>query len=333
MADHDDIAVPRSTGEIISDALAGLRRSFGPIFTLAVPFCAVDLFLREVGGSFLLQVTSKLDPTHADLAALTGTLVPFLAAIGFLVASFFTQTLLNGAVIGVGNDLAWRRTPTVKRALAVLADRGAALVLTSIAFLAVLTVIIVVAVGAPMVLFGALAIAFDVIPLIVVGAVVGVLLSFLVVIVVTLRWSLYAPAVIVEGRSFFGALSRSSALTAARGLPFFETPKFRLSILLLVGLALSGVLQSLFVGPRIALAVITGWSFSNGSLPGLAQMPIWFMVPFGLLEILTNATVIPFSGLLLSLFAFDLRVRYEGVEAEGSDEADANVAVTTPPST
>jgi hypothetical protein len=34
-------------------------------------------------------------------------------------------------------------------------------------------------------------------------------------------------------------------------------------------------------------------------------------VPFGLIEVVTNAAVIPLSGLLLALFTLDLRVRYE----------------------
>jgi hypothetical protein len=103
-------------------------------------------------------------------------------------------------------------------------------------------------------------------------------------------------------------------LTASRGLPFAETPRFRLSVLFLIALAISSVLQSLFVVPRLVVAVLTGWSFSDGAFPGLAQLPLWFAVPFGLIEVVTNAAVIPLSGLLLALFMFDLRVRYEAAE-------------------
>jgi hypothetical protein len=325
----DDIAVPRSTGEIISDALQGLRQSFAVIFSLAVPFCAVDLFLREAGGSFLLQVTSKIDPLHADLAALEGGLVPFMAALGFFMASFFAQSLLNGAVIAIGDDLCWRKAPSAKAALVRLVERGAPLLLTSLLFLVLLLLACWAVMAVPMLVCFGIAVATDAVAFVFVGAAVGALLALSVLIVLTLRWSLYAPAVMVEDRSFFGALGRSSSLTAGRGLPFFETPKFRLSVLLLVGLALSGVLQSLFFAPRLALAVATGWSFSNGAMPGLAQMPLWFMVPFGLLEIVTNATVIPFSGLLLALFSFDLRARYEGVTPPAAPSSSTPAA---PPS-
>lgn len=312
-ASLDEIAVPRSTGEVISDAVAGLRRSFSVLFALAVPFCAVDLFLREVASSFLTQVTAKVDPLHVDLAGLATAGPAFSAAVGFLVASFFVQTLLGGAVAAVADDLCWRRTPSVKRALTRLVERGAPLLLTAMLFGVLLMVACSVVAVVPVALAFAAAVASDFVGFLIPGFIVGVVLAFGVLIVLTLRWSLFTPCVVVEERSLWSALSRSSGLSAARGLPFFETPKFRLSVLLLVGLALSGVLQSLFLAPRLILAALTGWSFADWSLPGLAQMPVWFMVPFGLLEVVTNATVIPFTGLLVALFAFDLRVRYEGV--------------------
>ncbi|MDP2341128.1 MAG: hypothetical protein Q8O67_09230 [Deltaproteobacteria bacterium] len=310
----DDIHTPRSTGEIISDAVHALRRAFGVIFTIAVPFCAIDLFLREVGQSFFLRVTAAIgDPQHADLDALQASLPSFAAGFGFLLGSFFTQLLLSGAVIAVGDEMCHGRVPTVRGALARLGERGAAIIVTGTLFLVVVMIVTGVAVAVPMLASGVVAFSLELPVLIIGGAIVGLVLAFLLLIVLTLRWSLYSPAVVVEGKSMFKALARSSELTAGRGLPFLETPKFRLSVLFLVGMALSGVLQSLFIGPRLVMAVLTGWSFADGSFPGLAEMPIWFMLPFGLLEIVTNATVIPFTGLLLAFFAFDLRVRYEGV--------------------
>ncbi len=314
----DEIAVPRSTGEVISDAVAGLRRSFKVLFALAVPFCAIDLFLREVSSSFLTQVTAKIDPLHVELAGLAAAGPAFSAAIGFLLASFFVQTLLGGAVAAVADDLCWRRTPSVGSALSRLVERGAPLLLTAMLFAFLTSLASIAAMVVPILLSFAAAVATDFVGFLVLGTILGGVIALVVVVVVTLRWSLFTPCVVVEKRSLFSALSRSSSLTAARGLPFFETPKFRLSVLFLVGLALSGVLQSLFLAPRLILAAATGWSFADWTLPGLAQMPVWFMVPFGLLEVVTNATVIPFTGLLIALFAFDLRVRYEGVTPDAA---------------
>lgn len=317
----ENIEAPRTTGEIISDAMVALRRSFKVIFAFAVPFCAVDLLLREVASSFLLQVTSKIDPLNPSPDAFDGAFAPVSIAMGFLIAAYFVQTLLSGGVVAMANEITWRRAPTVRGALAALVERGAALLLTGLLLMVVLTFGMTLAAAVPMAVGFGVALGADLLPLAVVGVVLGMVLMVVTAIVLTLRWSLYMPAVMVERLSFFAALSRSSTLTAPRGLPFFETPKFRLSVLLLVALALSGVLQSLFLGPRLILAGLTGWSFANGSLPGLAQMPVWFMVPFGLLEIVTNAMVIPLSGVLLTLFSFDLRVRYEGVSSSAPPAA------------
>lgn len=311
----DDLAVPRSTGEIISDAVAALRRSFSVLFTLAVPFCAVEMFLREAGMTFLTRITSKIDPLNADLTALQGSAPDVAACFGLLLGSFFAQALLSAAVMVAGNELCHGRVPTVRGALSRLAERGAPVLLTSLLF------VVLVMLAFSVVSFGAIGVgalvatATDALAFIWVGLFGGLIVGALVFIVLTLRWSLYAPATVLEDRFLFSALSRSSTLTAGRGLPFFETPKFRLSVLLLVGLAISGVLQSLFVAPRLIMAVVTGWDFTTFSLPALVQMPVWFIVPFGLVEVVTNALVAPFTALLLGFFAWDLRVRYEGVSS------------------
>ena len=305
---------PRSTGEIISDAVWGLRRTFAVVFTLALPFCAVVMFLREAGLGFFLGVLGAFhDLTLIDSAAIMQALPAAGAGGGCFLAAFFTQLLLLGAITAVGDDVCHGRVPSVPSALSRLGERGAAIVVTGMLFMTLLFGAIAVVFAVPLVVSALVLGAIDHIEVMALGGVLGLVGAAALFIVLTLRWSLYGPAVIVEGRSFFAALARSAELTAGRGLPFFETPRFRLSVLLLVGLGLSGVLQSLFVGPRLLMAVLTGWSFSDGSFPGLAEMPLWFMLPFGLLEIVTNAAVVPFSGLLLCFFAFDLRVRYEGV--------------------
>ncbi len=314
-ASLDDLAVPRSTGEIISDAVAALRRTFAVLFTIAVPFCAVEMFLREAGLTFLARITARIDPLNADLTALQGAAPDFAACMGLLLGAFFVQALLSAAVMVVGDDLCHGRVPTARGALVRLGERGAAVLVTSLLFVVAVVLAFVVVVAGGVALGFAVGTSIDLIELLYVGLFGGFFVGGLLFVVLTLRWSLYAPATVVEGRLLFGALRRSAVLTDGRGLPFFETPKFRLSVLLLVGLALSGVLQSLFVAPRLIMAVASGWDFTTFSLPALIQMPIWFIVPFGLVEVVTNALVAPFTALLLAFFAWDLRVRYEGVSS------------------
>lgn len=306
------LRLPRSTGEIITDAVGVLRRHFGVIFAMAVPICAADLLVREVGTSMLLGINTALsDPGGAGPDVLLGLAPNFLAGMGFLAASFALQMLLNGSVTAVVADVWDGHQPAARRAVQVMATRGAPLLATSLLFLLVMTIAITAVLGVPTALGTALAIATDQFAFAIIGMLLGLPVAFVLLIVLSLRWSLYTPAVVCEGVSMFKALRRSSSISAGRGLPFTETPRFRLSVVLLVALAISSVLQSLFVAPRLLMAVATGWSFSDGGLPGLAQLPLWFAVPFGLVEVITNAAVIPLSGTLLALFFFDLRVRYD----------------------
>ena len=312
---------PRTTGEIISDAVAVLRRSFGVVFSVAVPFCAADLLLREVAQTLLFRANGALSGGTPEVEQLLELVLPnFLAGFGFFGASFFVQQLLLGAVATVGEDAFSGRVPTSRHALERAAQRGGPLILTGLLFMVAAVGACMLALGLPTALAAVAAIQLGAPALVAPGVILGVILSLSLLLVLTLRWSLYGPIVVSEGRWLFGALRRSAALTAPRGLPFFETPRFRLSVLFLIALGISSVLQSLFVAPRLIIAVVTGWSFTDGGMPGLAQLPLWFAVPFGLLEVITNAAVIPLSGLLMALFMFDLKVRYDdGDEAASSD--------------
>jgi hypothetical protein len=303
---------PRTTGEVISDAVTVLRRHFGVVFSLAVPFCAVDVLLREVSQSFLAGLgPTLLKPGGATPDDLLSALPDLGIVGGFLAAAFATQQVLMGAVTVVGEQAFAGRAASAREALARMAARGGPLILTSLLFMLIVGGVTAMALALPTVLAAVVALQTGTVWLLFVGFGCGLLGSLVVMLVLTLRWSLYAPTVVCEGLSLWSALSRSSALTAPRGLPFIDTPRFRLSVLLLIALGISSVLQSLFVVPRLVVAFVTGWSFSSGGLPGLTHLPLWFAVPFGLIEVVTNAAVIPLSGLLLALFTFDLRVRYE----------------------
>lgn len=306
------VAVPRTTGEVITDAVDALRRSFGVVFALGVPFCAVDLILREFSQSGLARLTAKLGERSGDPSVLLEQLSWLAASVAAGLASFMVQQLLAVGVIAVGELIAAGEQPTVPAALRRIAERGAAVIVTAFSFVLVAGAIPMLLILVPTVVGTVAAVPLEQPILIVLGAGAGFILAMVALVVMTLRWSLYSVVVVTEGRWLLGALRRSSELTAPRGLPFAETPRFRLSVVLLIGVALAGVLQSLFVGPRLAMAFATGWSLDDGALPGLAALPIWFMVPFGLVEVLTNAAVMPFSALLMFFFTLDLRVRYEG---------------------
>lgn len=289
--------------------MAVLRRNFKVLYLLALPFCAGELILREAGQSALQQLGGLFrDPSQIDVEALIQSAPTAAAGIGFMLGSAILYQLLVVGLVGLAAGV-WRgERPLAGDAFSTMASRGASLIGTGFLFLFVLFALL--AVPSALVVVGgmlagpiaAVALALLAVPSIVVGF-----------IVLSLRWGLSTQAVVLEGRFGTGAFSRSTALMAGRGLPFFDGPKFRLSLLFLVTFAISATLQSLFAIPRLVLAAATGWSFVDG-VPPLASLPLWFIVPFGLLEVATNALVMPFSSVLFTLFWFDLRVRYEGAD-------------------
>lgn len=302
--------LPRSAGEILSDALAVLRRHFKALVLLALPFCAVDLILREGGQSALQSLRAVLmqDPDLINVDGVLELAATAAGGLGLIIGSAVVLQLLFAGLVALAGN-AWHGQELLAGvALDAMARRGAALIFTALLFMVVVTAILFVPVGLVAVLAavgGPLA-----------AIVAGILAAGVVVVAFiffTLRWGLYTQAVVLEGRFGPGAFARSAELMAGRGVPLFEGAKFRLSILLLIAFALSGTLQSLFAIPRLAVAAATGWSFVDG-MPPLASMPLWFIIPFGLLEVVTNALVMPFSSVLLTLFYFDLRVRYEALD-------------------
>jgi hypothetical protein len=310
------LAAPRSTGEVISDAMDALRRSFKVVFVLAVPFCAVDLVLREFGQALFAQVATRAGAAGGDLSVLVTGLTTLLASLGAALGAFIVQQLLSAGVIAVGTQLVGGDAPSVGRALRTIGERGAALVFTALLFMTLVFSLPIVFMTGSLGVSIALSSAFEMPMLAFACIAVGIIIPLVGFIFMTLRWSLYSVVVVTEERSLWNALARSAELTASRGLPFIETPRFRLSVIFLIGLALSGVLQSLFVVPRLGISIAMGWSMADGALPGLATLPVWFMVPFGLVEVVTNAAVVPFSAFLLFFFTLDLRVRYEGVDID-----------------
>lgn len=301
---------PQTTGEIITAAVAVLRRRLPLLFVLAVPLCGLDLVVRE----FALAPLSSLSLKDLEVDRLLSQAPRFGLSMAMLAVSLALQQVLAGAVTAVADDDIAGRSSSVGDIVARVTRRLPTLLAAGALFLGALLLVSALALAVP---FGAvvgLAAGFGIDPLLpTFGAMaVAVVGGGAAMLVLVLRWWLFgAVAVLEEHHGPLGTLARATALTAPRGLPFLETPRFRLSVLLLIALGLSSVLQTLFVGPRLVVALVTGWTPLDGALPGLTQLPLVFAVPFGLVEVVTNAVVLPLSAVLVALFAVDLKVRYE----------------------
>lgn len=301
---------PQTTGEIITAAVAVLRRRLPLLFALAVPICGLDLVVRE----FAMAPMSGLSLKDLELQRLLAQAPRFALSLVMLLVSLALQQVLSGAVTAVADDDVAGRSSSVLDVLQRLTSRLSTLLAAGTLFIGAGFVVLALSFALPFGAALAVSLGLGVDPLLpsLVAVVVAICGGGAALLVLVLRWWLFgAVALLEEQHGPLGALRRAAALTAARGLPFLETPRFRLSVLLLIALGLSSVLQTLFVGPRLVVAVITGWTPMDGALPGLAQLPLYFAVPFGLVEVVTNAVVLPLSAILVALFAVDLKRRYE----------------------
>lgn len=301
---------PRSTGELLSDALSLFRRHFRLLYSLALPFGAVDLILREAGRSALQTMRSRLeqDPGSIDGGVLLEMAAAGAGGVGLIFASAVLVQVLASGLVTLTSQAWHRRSPSLGDATNAVVSRGAALVATTLLFFAAILGITGALMGLVIAAAATGSVAFIVLASLV--ALVGMILAL---VFLTLRWGVYTQCVVLENRFGPGAFARSTELMAGRGVPFFESAKLRLSLLFLITFAIGGTLQSLFAVPRLIVAFAPGWDIADG-MPPLASMPLWFIIPFGLMEVLTNALVVPFSSVLLTLFYFDLRVRFEGYD-------------------
>jgi hypothetical protein len=77
--------------------------------------------------------------------------------------------------------------------------------------------------------------------------------------------------------------------------------------------------QQLFLLPSMLRGIGQTPPFSDVSLWSMA---LYWSLPLAVLQVLTNALVLPLSGVLSTLFYFDVRVRHEGFDLEVGDEAE-----------
>jgi hypothetical protein len=101
------LRVPLSVGEIASDALETLRTHFKTFMVVVLPFVAVDLLLREAGGSALEAGRAALgvDPGKVGGAQLVDGLVTSGRGIALYLVAF--------VVLQVGGR--WRGADVVRR--------------------------------------------------------------------------------------------------------------------------------------------------------------------------------------------------------------------------
>ncbi|MBV1944801.1 hypothetical protein [Streptomyces sp. BV129] len=201
---------PLSIGEILDGAISTMRAYWRTVLGISLTVSVfVQLSLLLLQGVILKDTTSKLsDPDVSSGEALrslgsiaAGTaLVGLVSVIGTIVATALLTTVTSRAVLGkqVGIGEAWRES------------RGQLLKLLGLLMLLGLITVVVLAVGmVPGLVLGAVS-GFDA-PAVVL-LVLGILAAVVVVIWLTIRFSLASPALMLERQGVLKSMSRSAKL-------------------------------------------------------------------------------------------------------------------------
>jgi hypothetical protein len=301
---------PKNLGEILSDALGQLRQGFKVYYPLALPFTALALVLREAGSTLFAEARTSLGGIGGTpgLDDVMGGLMPFAIGLIATFASAFVGQILSSGVSALGERQGRGASISVGAGVGVLARKAIPLVVTGLLTM----VATMVLVALPALLMVPAIWSDSVIVMVLTGLLVAAA-AIIIAVLVSLRWSLANTVVVLEDAIGPAALSRSADLMRGRGLPFFETPKFRVSILFLASFAITSTMSSLFAMPRLLIGLGGDWNLADG-LPPLTSLPLATMLVLAIVEVLTQSLVLPFWGLLIALFYVDLRVRFEAVD-------------------
>ncbi len=302
---------PRSVGEILSDALALLRRHVKLIALVALPFCALELILRDALFSLFPRLTAGLAP-DAPLEGLGATLLQVMTtglALGVALAVVSWLLTIAATTVTAGALFGQRLEPlTVLRGSLRQAGR---VTLTALLWLATLALVGVVL---PVVVAGGLS-WLTMSPLVLaISSLLALGWFAFVMVALGLRWALWPQAIALEGLGARQALRRSTTLMGPAGVRFAQNPKLRLSVLMLVYFAVQSAVQQLSMLPTMVQGFSQTPPFSGDT--SLWAMPLYFSVPLALFQVGSNSVLLPLSGILTTLFYFDLRVRYEAYDLD-----------------
>ena len=302
---RDSEPMPKSLGELFSDATALMRAHLAPVVILSLPFVAVELMLRESASALFATVRRAIGADTSDLASALPTVVtPFLmAALLFVVsrvvvqgavacATVFTRQALDGEVLSPN--------AAIRQGLRFLPRVAVSEFLYYVILFVAVFIPAIVSVGIPF--------AVDSPAMVLVMLPVACVWMLVVAVTLFLRFALAPQLIVLEGAGPLRALLRSADLMRPNGARGVEGPKFRLSILLLVYWALASSIQGTFLIPVLIIGVAQGLPLSEMP-PPLTAIPLLASIPLAVLQVIGNSVVLPLAGLLPTLFYRDILVR------------------------
>jgi hypothetical protein len=295
---------PLGLGEVIDRAVALTRHHFRPLFLWMLLLQAPAIAASRLQLAGLGEVLASLGDAAAALAALkamgrtSGWVVLVLFVLQAVATALCAAVVAPSLLAGTGSPSPGPAPSRGRRAFAVASSALATLVLFAVvpATFALPGLLLLTRAESTAGLAGALL-------LFAAGGVVGLVLTIL-------RTLLVPVVAVIEGRRFFGAVARASALMrSAPGLRLVERPALRASLVLLATFAV-GVAVNLLVGiPRGLLGRTVGGS---AFLP--AALPLWAELPLGAFETVASAALQPFGLVAVAVLYFDRRARREGLD-------------------
>ncbi len=292
---------PLSLGEIFDGSFRAIRTNPATMLGVSAVVVAITAALSLLPQAWALQgvVTSTaLNETSPDLGAAVGDLADVIGTSAISgVISFLSLTVLSalltvavsGAVLGRRTSVSglWQRTRG--RLLRVI---GLALLSGLLTALAAGTVLAVGLGGAYLAGSGTPA---------AVVAVLAVALSLVVLVLLYVRWSMAAPALLLEEIGIWRALRRSWRVT--------RSSFWRVLGILLLTAVIAGVASAVVRGP---FGVLAG-TVADGTTFGSALVNVGLT---SLGSVVAQTVLAPFQAGVAALLYMDLRMRREGLDVE-----------------
>lgn len=302
------LGTPRSVGEIITESVQGLRDHLRAVVLLMLPFCAVELVLREAATTLASRARAALGQgailEEGLRAILDHIVVPLAGAIGLLVLSLCVAiALVATATVHAAHALRGEPlTPgeSLRRGMRLWPKVVAAEIVFDLALIAV--TILPWSIG-----LVAAAFTEGFLQWFIIGLTAAVWIALLLSLY--LRWVLFLQAIVLEGCGPLTALVRSSELMSPAGVRLSQGPKLRFSLVVLVYWVVASVVQSTFLLPLGVFGFMEGIPLEELP-PPLADVPFFVAIPVAVVQVLANSVLYPLKAYLPTLFYFDLQVRY-----------------------
>ncbi|MDD7925670.1 glycerophosphoryl diester phosphodiesterase membrane domain-containing protein [Actinomycetospora chibensis] len=291
---------PLGLGEVLDGALGYIRAHPRVVLGASAIVAVISQIVQVV---LQLVVTSSAEGLGGspDLAQVTGLVAGagvtgFVGAIITLVATAVLtgvlMVVISRSVLGAPVDAGevWRAArPRVPGVLGV-------------AVLVALIALGILVVGA---VPGLLLLAVDgVLGGVVIG--IGVLAAIVVVVWLSVSWSLATPAYVLEGVGVTEALRRSWFLVTGRFWPVFGIQ--------LLGGIIAAVIAAVIALPFQFLGTALGVATSNGDPASITSLPVLLISAVG--AIIATTLTTPFQAGVTGLLYVDQRMRREGFDIE-----------------